>query len=182
MSTPTANQKRLVIVGATGMVDVPEQRHHRPRVLRDRKRPRPVIGEARAPLCKSHGFQAIEDADEPGGGDGGQFREALLRPSFSASTSSALHGAKSSARFRERFSKLRTYSRPASLGLKPGNNILSIYTLIMTLPRWRPDFRYLSAAAISRISNASSITGLIPRCSIMPIMRSNISTDPTTTP
>lgn len=62
------------------------------------------------------------------------------------------------------------------------HSILSIYTLIMTLPKWQPDLRYLSARAMSCISNASSITGLIPRCSIIPIMRSNISTDPTTTP
>jgi hypothetical protein len=60
--------------------------------------------------------------------------------------------------------------------------LLSLYTLMMTLPRWRPDLRYASAAAMSCISNASSITGWIPRCSIMPIIRSNISTDPATTP
>jgi hypothetical protein len=64
----------------------------------------------------------------------------------------------------------------------PGNSILSIYILIMTLPKWQPDLRYSSARAMSCISNVSSITGLIPRCSIIPIMRSNISTDPTTTP
>jgi hypothetical protein len=109
-------------------------------------------------------------------------RRRRVTPSFSASTRSALDWANSSARFRARFSKLRTYSRPASLRLKPGSSILSIYTLIMTLPKWQPDLRYSSARAMSCISNVSSITGLIPRCSIIPIMRSNISTDPTTTP
>lgn len=62
--------------------DVPEQRQHRPGVRGNRKRPRPAIGEARAPLCKSHGFQPIKDADDPRGGDGGQFRKALLSDSF----------------------------------------------------------------------------------------------------
>jgi hypothetical protein len=50
---------------------------------------------------------------------------------------------------RERSSKRRASSRPAALGLKPVNASLSIYNLMMILPRWRPDFRYSSAAATS---------------------------------
>ena len=62
--------------------DVPEQRQHCPGVRGKRKRPRLGIGEVRVPLCKSHGFQPIKDADEPRGCDGSQFREAPLRDSF----------------------------------------------------------------------------------------------------
>jgi len=62
--------------------DVPEQRQHGPGVRGNRKRPRPAIGEARAPLGKSHGFQPIKDADEPRGCDSGQFRKPLLSDSF----------------------------------------------------------------------------------------------------
>ena len=62
--------------------DVPEQRQHGPGVRGDRKGARPAIGEARASLCKSHGFQPIKDADQPRGCDGGQLRKAPLSDPF----------------------------------------------------------------------------------------------------
>jgi hypothetical protein len=51
-------------------------------------------------------------------------------------------------------------------------------TRTTTLPTWFPESRYLSAATISRISNMRSIAGRMQSASIVPFIRSNISTEP----